>query len=82
MPGTCVVALNNSQPRTPVPMEAKRTVSLGATGLGDAQTFFGWSKVNFAAAPVAADAVPTRMKSRRVQLLFIANSSCADRLNC
>jgi hypothetical protein len=27
--------------------------------------------VNFAAAPVAADAVPTRMKSRRVQFLFI-----------
>jgi hypothetical protein len=61
-------------------MEAKRTVSLGPTGLGDAQTFFGCSKVNFAAAPVAADAVPTRMKSRRVQFLFF-NFSFSDNRN-
>jgi hypothetical protein len=82
MPETRVVALSSSQPRTPVPMEAKRTVSLGPTGLGAAQTFFGCSKVNFAAAPVAADAVPTRMKSRRVHGLFIMNSPLRERESC
>jgi hypothetical protein len=65
-----------------VPIEAKRTVSLGAMGRGEAQTFFGCSNVNFAAAaPVAADAVPTRMKSRRVQFLFIEGKPPAAVMN-
>src|SRR6266568_8119251 len=52
-PGTRSDACSNSHPRTPVPMEANRTVSLGATGLGDAQSPLGSRRVNFAAAPAA-----------------------------
>src|SRR5260221_5952378 len=66
MPGTLSDAPSSSHPRTPVPMEAKRTVSLGATGLGEAHNGFGCRRVNFAAAPTAVAAVPTRRKSRRV----------------
>jgi hypothetical protein len=57
-------------------MEAKRTVSLGATGRGEAHIGFGCSKVTFAAAPVATALVPTRIKSRRVQeLCFMKKTS-------
>jgi hypothetical protein len=47
-------------------MEAKRTVSLAATGRGEAQIGLGWRRVKLAAAPVAAP-LPMRMNCRRVQ---------------
>src|SRR5215469_10887685 len=41
MPGTCREASRCSHPRMPVPMEAKRTVSLGATGRVEAYSVRG-----------------------------------------
>jgi hypothetical protein len=48
-------------------MDANRTVSLGAAGLGEAHKGFGSSSVYFPAIPAAVAPVPTRIKSRRVQ---------------
>jgi len=75
MPGTRNEACSNSQPRTPVPMDANRTVSLGATGFGEAHKGFGSSSVYFPAIPAAVAPVPTRIKSRRVQAGCFINVS-------
>jgi len=53
-------------PRTPVPMEANRSLSEGGTGRGDAIARAGSSNVTLAAEPIAAAPAPTRIKSRRV----------------
>src|SRR5579863_1753583 len=66
-PGTRSDAPSNSQPRTPVPIEAKRIVSLAGTGLGNAESTLGSSSVIFAAAPAATVPALTPMNRRRVQ---------------
>src|SRR5215472_7181015 len=66
-PGTRSEASSSSQPRTPVPIEAKRTVSLGATARERAKPGLGSMMVTFAAVVAAIAPVPTRMNSRRVK---------------
>src|ERR1017187_2515331 len=65
MAGTARDAFSSSQPRTPVPMEAKRTVSLGATAGEAPQSRAGSRRVGFAPAPDSTAPVPICMKRRR-----------------
>src|SRR5450432_761919 len=75
MPGTARDAFNSSQPRTPVPIEAKRMVSLGATAGEAPQSRAGSNKVNLAPAPDSTAPVPICMKRRRDhEALLIADS--------
>src|SRR6266478_6602683 len=50
----------------PVPIEAKRTVSLGGTARAEADSKLGSSSVTFAAAVAATAPVPIWMNWRRV----------------
>ena len=70
------------QPSTPVPMEAKRTRSLGGTAPGAAWRGRGESRVVFAAAPRAATPALAPINSPTIHLMAIHESKTSLKYSC